>query len=76
MKTIPVFCALSFGEVSEWSKETVLKTVVGRPTVGSNPTLSANMAVNSMGYVSIESAPNKKPIIVEMMGFFVICLCK
>ncbi len=36
-----VILRASFGEVSEWSKETVLKTVVGRPTVGSNPTLSA-----------------------------------
>ena len=30
------------GEVAEWFKATVLKTVVGLyPTVGSNPTLSA-----------------------------------
>ena len=29
------------GEVSEWPKELVLKTSVGQPTVGSNPTLSA-----------------------------------
>ena len=32
----------SAGEVAEWFKATVLKTVVGLyPTVGSNPTLSA-----------------------------------
>ncbi len=30
------------GGVSEWLKETVLKTVVGRLTVGSNPTPSAS----------------------------------
>ncbi len=28
------------GEVSEWSKEAVLKTVVGQLTGGSNPSLS------------------------------------
>jgi hypothetical protein len=29
------------GEVAEWSNAAVLKTAVGQPTVGSNPTLSA-----------------------------------
>ena len=29
------------GEVAEWSKAAVLKTVEGQPSVGSNPTLSA-----------------------------------
>ena len=29
------------GEVAEWSNAPVLKTGVGQPTVGSNPTLSA-----------------------------------
>ena len=32
---------MSLGGVSEWPKELVLKTSVGKPTVGSNPTLSA-----------------------------------
>ena len=31
----------STGEVAEWTKALVLKTSVGQPTVGSNPTLSA-----------------------------------
>ena len=32
-----------FGEMAEWIKATVLKTVEGaEPSVGSNPTLSAN----------------------------------
>ena len=31
------------GEVTEWFKVTVLKTVVGQLTVGSNPTPSANV---------------------------------
>jgi hypothetical protein len=30
-----------YGEVAEWSKAAVLKTVEGQPSVGSNPTLSA-----------------------------------
>ncbi len=30
-----------FGGMSEWSKEAVLKTVVPKGTVGSNPTPSA-----------------------------------
>ena len=33
----------TFGEVAEWLNAAVLKTAVGlAPTVGSNPTLSAN----------------------------------
>jgi hypothetical protein len=31
------------GQVAEWSKALVLKTSVGQPTVGSNPTLPAKM---------------------------------
>ena len=31
---------LSFGEVSEWSKEVVLKTIELQGSVGSNPTFS------------------------------------
>ena len=41
----PVFCAENsmHGEVAEWLKAAVLKTVVpDKGTVGSNPTLSAN----------------------------------
>ena len=33
--------AYQYGGVSEWSIETVLKTVVAQATVGSNPTPSA-----------------------------------
>ena len=33
--------AINYGEVAERSKALVLKTSVGQPTVGSNPTLSA-----------------------------------
>lgn len=33
--------AEGLGEVAEWVKAAVLKTAVGQPTVGSNPTLSA-----------------------------------
>ncbi len=36
----PVGCNL--GEVAEWSKAAVLKTVEGKPSGGSNPSLSAN----------------------------------
>ena len=34
---------LAGGEVAERSKAAVLKTVVGQPTGGSNPSLSANI---------------------------------
>ena len=33
--------AKTLGGVAEWSKAAVLKTAVGQPTVGSNPTPSA-----------------------------------
>ena len=32
----------NLGEVAEWSKAAVLKTVEGKPSGGSNPSLSAN----------------------------------
>ena len=38
---LPDACAVQPGEVAEWSMASVLKTEVGKPTVGSNPTLSA-----------------------------------
>ena len=34
---------LRFGEVAEWSKAAVLKTVEPQGSVGSNPTLSARL---------------------------------
>ena len=37
------------GEVAEWSIASVLKTEVGQPTVGSNPTLSANKSLTVQG---------------------------
>ena len=39
---------IRFGEVSEWSKEAVLKTVEPRGSVGSNPTFSV------FGHVHLE----------------------
>ena len=39
-----VKCLLRRGEVTEWLKVTVLKTVVAQATAGSNPVLSANSA--------------------------------
>ena len=36
------------GEVSEWSNETVLKTVEPRGSVGSNPTLSESKPVRRL----------------------------
>ena len=33
---------LNMGEVAEWFKAAVLKTVEGQPSGGSNPSLSAN----------------------------------
>ena len=39
------------GEVSERLKEPVLKTGVGRPTVGSNPTLSATLKYSEVFFV-------------------------
>ncbi len=37
----PVECEIDRGEMAEWSIATVLKTVVGKLTGGSNPSLSA-----------------------------------
>lgn len=37
------------GAVSEWLKETVLKTVGGLPSVGSNPTRSAKCGYDGIG---------------------------
>ena len=39
--SLPCCCAATTGEVAEWSKAAVLKTVEARASVGSNPTLSA-----------------------------------
>jgi hypothetical protein len=50
VKTIPLSCALLYGEVAEWPKATVLKTVGGRPPVGSNPTLSAKFLIEPISY--------------------------
>ncbi len=41
-KTIPPLRNQDTGGVAEWSIASVLKTEVGQPTVGSNPTPSAN----------------------------------
>jgi hypothetical protein len=40
--SLPCCCAATTGEVAEWSKAAVLKTVDPQGSVGSNPTLSAN----------------------------------
>jgi hypothetical protein len=42
-----VYCATS-GEVVEWPKALVLKTRDGKLSVGSNPTLSANNAIQAI----------------------------
>ncbi len=34
------------GELAEWSKAAVLKTVEGQPSGGSNPSLSARQSLN------------------------------
>ena len=36
-----LYCCFCNGGVAEWMKATVLKTVEGKPSVGSNPTASA-----------------------------------
>ena len=48
------------GEVAEWSKATVLKTVDRRRSVGSNPTLSAIMTKAPSGAFFISSASDYK----------------
>ena len=48
-----------FGEVSEWSKEAVLKTVEPQGSVGSNPTLSAKGNGSSTG--EVREWPNRAP---------------
>ena len=35
------FVSQNIGEMAEWLKAVVLKTIVGQPTGGSNPSLSA-----------------------------------
>ena len=40
-----------FGEMAEWSKATVLKTVVAQVTQGSNPCLSAILFLRKIGKV-------------------------
>ena len=52
------------GGVSEWIKETVLKTVVGStPTVGSNPTPSAilNLRRASQPADGLVAGPDRRP---------------
>ena len=51
------------GEVAEWSKAAVLKTVEGQPSVGSNPTLSANR--RHFGSKCSQSLKNAFPIWLE-----------
>jgi hypothetical protein len=46
------------GEVAEWSKAAVLKTVDGQPSGGSNPSLSANHCRGSR-----ISGPSKLPFL-------------
>ena len=41
------------GEVAEWSMASVLKTEVGKPTVGSNPTLSAIKTLDKQRFFDI-----------------------
>ena len=39
-------CCRDFGGLAEWSKAAVLKTVEGKPSVGSNPTPTAIILVS------------------------------
>ena len=39
-----------YGELAEWSKAAVLKTVDGKPSGGSNPSLSANSSIKTIIY--------------------------
>jgi hypothetical protein len=48
----------NLGGMSEWSKEAVLKTVVPKGTVGSNPTPSA-MSVSLVGFHGSSVAVSK-----------------
>ena len=46
----PLACFHQIGEVSEWFKEAVLKTVEQQCSVGSNPTFSANFGFSGCNY--------------------------
>ncbi len=46
-----------FGEVSEWSKEAVLKTVEPQGSVGSNPTFSVSFSVQGEVRERLNRAP-------------------
>ena len=48
--------ALKRGELAERSNAAVLKTVVGQPTGGSNPSLSANSLLVLPGFVGLQIA--------------------
>ena len=49
------------GEVAEWSKAAVLKTVEPRGSQGSNPCLSAINTIKTISYSYLASIPNIKP---------------
>ncbi len=52
--------AQDYGEVAEWSKAAVLKTVEGQPSVGSNPTFSAIQSC--LCWASLPGATNSRKI--------------
>ena len=56
---IPSFVtnAKTLGGVAEWSKAAVLKTAVGQPTVGSNPTLRTLYPFPRMGIGEVTERP-------------------
>ena len=53
--------APSYGEMSEWLKEPVLKTGGAQVPVGSNPTLSAKPIKISSGYAEVPKWPKGLP---------------
>lgn len=56
------------GKMAEWSIATVLKTVEGKTSGGSNPSLSANQLDNQ---AFAKSTPNITPIKGSNVGCFV-----
>ncbi len=59
---------VTVGEVAEWSKAAVSKTVVPSGTLGSNPSLSAILA--PLGSAAIPKHPpsNPDPVLLEHSG--------
>ena len=66
-----------YGEMSEWFKELVLKTSEGNTSVGSNPTLSANIGMWLSlveRLIWVQDAAGSNPVIPTSQRWLFACL--